>query len=259
MNTTQHSELDRIKLKIKALAAKTVSNGCSEHEAMSAMLGVGRLLSQYNLRMEECDVRESKCKTIYIDAGRTRRHPIDACIIPLANLVNGKCWFHKHWGRNYWTGANASAWAFFGQEDDLELIKYLYHVIRSAMDYESEEFKSEEEWVIACNAGARRSATVSFQHGMAARIAQRLKEIKQANDKEMVERRETTGRALIVLKKQLVEDEYAKTGIERTLRTVQTSRSIRNYSAYGQGRDAGNKVNLSRPLKSSKGNSGLLT
>jgi hypothetical protein len=64
------NELDRIKLKIKALAAKTVSNGCSEEEALSAMLGVGRLLSQYNLKMEECDVRKSPCKTLFMDISR---------------------------------------------------------------------------------------------------------------------------------------------------------------------------------------------
>ena len=128
------SELDKIKFKIKALAAKTVAAGCSEQEAMSAMLGVGRLLSQYNLTMQECDVRESACKTLLIDAGRKKRHPIDACITSLANLVNAKCWYQRHWQKT-------SAWAFFGQEGDLELIEYLYHVIRSAMDHESEEFK----------------------------------------------------------------------------------------------------------------------
>src|SRR4249920_3164345 len=96
---TMNTELDKIKLKIKALAAKTVANGCSEHEAMSAMLGVGRLLSQYNLKMEECDVRETKCKSIFIDLGRIRRHPIDSCITALANLVSAKCWFHRTYGK----------------------------------------------------------------------------------------------------------------------------------------------------------------
>jgi len=71
------TNLDDIKLKIKALAAKTVERGCTEHEALSAMAGVGRLLQRYNLTMNELDVRDSTYKTIYIDIERAHRHPID--------------------------------------------------------------------------------------------------------------------------------------------------------------------------------------
>ena len=53
-----HSELARVKTKIKALAAKTVEAGCSEHEALHAAEMVGRLLDQYNLSMDEIDIRE---------------------------------------------------------------------------------------------------------------------------------------------------------------------------------------------------------
>jgi hypothetical protein len=59
--TKQNDELIRVKLKIKALAAKTLDNGCTEHEAMTAATKVGELLEQYNLSMSECDVREEKC------------------------------------------------------------------------------------------------------------------------------------------------------------------------------------------------------
>src|SRR5262249_15499778 len=60
------TELDRVKAKIHALATKTVDRGCSEDEEMSAMEKVGKLLEQYNLTMEECDVREEKCVSVKI-------------------------------------------------------------------------------------------------------------------------------------------------------------------------------------------------
>jgi Protein of unknown function (DUF2786) len=250
------TELDRIKFKIKALAAKTVSNGCSEEEALSAMAGVGRLLSQYNLTMDECDVRESRCKTLLIDIGRTKRHPIDSCVVSLANLIGAKCWFHRHHGK-------PSAYAFFGQENDLELVGYLFKVIRTALDSEAETFKQSEDyrgidkdhWHYT--AGARRSAYVSFQRGMAVRLHQRLIELKQYNDAELAKYRQI-GTALIVLKKQLVEDEFKKGGIR--LGRYRGGWRIGDHEAFGHGKKAGDRVNLQRPLKDSdKAPGGLLT
>jgi Protein of unknown function (DUF2786) len=248
-----NTELDKIKFKIKALAAKTIDNGCSEHEAMSAMLGVGRLLSQYNLTMEECDVRESACKTIFLDIGRTKRHPIDSCITALANLVHAKCWFHRHYGK-------PSSYAFFGQENDLELVEYLFKVIHAAMDHEAEDFKQTDEYLFAGEgtAGNRRSAYVSFQRGMACRISARLVELKKQNDAELAKYRQATGTALVVLKKQLIEDEWQKEGVR--LGKYRGGWRVGNRSAFEQGEQAGNRVNLSRPLKGDgKANGGLLT
>jgi hypothetical protein len=56
---SQTTELTRVKARIKALAEKTVSNGCTEAEAMAAAEMVGRLLERYALSMEEIDVREA--------------------------------------------------------------------------------------------------------------------------------------------------------------------------------------------------------
>jgi Protein of unknown function (DUF2786) len=248
------TELDRIKFKIKALAAKTVANGCSEHEAMSAMEGVGRLLSQYNLTMEECDVRESACRTIYLDIGRQRRHPIDSCITSLADLVNAKCWFHRRWDKH---GRAPSAYAFFGQEQDLELIEYLFKVIHSAIEHEAEEFKQEDAYQLAGDAGKRRSATVSFQRGMATRIGQRLRELKAANEAELAKHR-VTGTALMVLKAQLIEEEWEKQGVR--LSGGRSSWRIGDGSAFMHGQKAGDRVNLNRPLGGAgKANGGLLS
>src|SRR5262245_32725158 len=92
MNTSQHSELDRVKLKIKALMEKTVANGCSEHEAMSAMEGVGRLLTQYKLKASELDVRTAAFKTIEITIDH-KRHKVTNCIMAIASYVDARCWY----------------------------------------------------------------------------------------------------------------------------------------------------------------------
>ena len=47
----QTTELSRVKARIKALAEKTVTNGCTEAEAMAAADMVGKLLERYALSM----------------------------------------------------------------------------------------------------------------------------------------------------------------------------------------------------------------
>lgn len=240
MNTSQLTEREKIKLKIKALAEKTVSNGCTEEEAMAAMQGVGRLLSQYNLTMEEIDVRSSPFKTIHINIGRQRRHPIDSAVTALARFIDGKTWFQ---GRR----RGGSSYAFFGQETDLELVEYLFKVIHNAIDTESVKFKDSAYYREEGEFTPRKTLYVSFQKGMAHRIAERLNELKRENDAELASAK-ATGRSLIVLKSQLVEQEYEIVVKKLRLRNTYSYSAAPESGAYGHGREAGNKVNLSRPL-----------
>ena len=68
----QATELSRVKARIKALAEKTVSNACTEAEAMAAADMVGRLLERYALSMAEIDVREQRCIQVEVPIGGKR-------------------------------------------------------------------------------------------------------------------------------------------------------------------------------------------
>jgi|SRR6516164_2032645 hypothetical protein len=229
------TNLDDIKLKIKALAAKTVERGCTEHEALSAMAGVGRLLQRYNLTMNELDVRDSTYKTIYIDIERAHRHPIDDVTLALARLLGVKTWFHRR--------HRTSAYAFFGQVQDLEFIEYLFNVCLRALDTDTERFKNSKVYQNP-RGHHRRTLSVSFQRGMAERIAERIDEIHQQNDAQYAAQH--TGRSLVVLKKELVEEAFEKEGIQ--LRTSMRYVRLPHPQAHSHGRRAGDKVNLSRPV-----------
>jgi Protein of unknown function (DUF2786) len=268
---TQNTELTKIKLKIKALAAKTVDAGCSEHEANQAMEMVGRLLEQYNLTMEEIDVREEICKTIYVESRSHSRGPIDWCVTALADLVSAKVWYAPS---NKWTGRR-SRYAFFGQESDLEMIQYLYNVIDTAIASETETFK-QSDYYKNCPTH-RKSASVSFARGMANRISDRLREIKKHNLEELrrkeqelyeaapdsalgeeaVRNNRVKGTALIVLKGKLIEQEFKKTGVRLGNYYYGRSTGGRDWTARGLGASAGDKVNLSRPIGGNR-NGGLI-
>ena len=70
---SQTTELARVKGRIKALTEKTVANGCTEAEAISAAEMVGRLLERYALSMDEIEVRTARCVEVEVTVDRLRR------------------------------------------------------------------------------------------------------------------------------------------------------------------------------------------
>ena len=90
MNQTQ--ELARVKSRIKALTEKTVANGCTEAEAMSAAEMVGRLLERYALSMDEIEVRTARCVQVEVELGSRRRRRIDGTVPAIARFRDCKVW-----------------------------------------------------------------------------------------------------------------------------------------------------------------------
>ena len=92
---SQKDELARVKVRIKALAERTVERGCTEAEAMAAADMVGRLLERYALTMDEMDVRQTPCVEARVPAGGLRRRPIETCVPAVARFCNCKVWLAR--------------------------------------------------------------------------------------------------------------------------------------------------------------------
>ena len=117
----QTTEIARVKARIKALAEKTVSNGCTEAEAMAAAEMVGRLLERYALSMEEIDLREERCVQVNVPIGGKQRRPIDGCVTAIARFCDCKVWVVRD--------GMTPSYVFFGFEADTALAGYLFSVI----------------------------------------------------------------------------------------------------------------------------------
>ena len=117
----QTTELSRV----NALAEKTVSNGCTEAEAIAAAEMVGRLLERYALSMEEIDVREERCIQVEVPIGGKRRRPIDACVTAIAHFCDCKVWVSRD--------TMMPSYVFFGFNADTAIASYLFNVIDRAM------------------------------------------------------------------------------------------------------------------------------
>ena len=87
---TAAADLDKLKSRIQALRAKTVQNGCTEAEALSAAAKVAELLDQYDLSLSDVDLRQSPCEQGVIDTNRKQRQPITSCIWPSPRTIASK-------------------------------------------------------------------------------------------------------------------------------------------------------------------------
>ncbi len=230
----QLDELARVKTRIRALAEKTTSNGCTEAEALSAAEMVGRLLERYALTMEQVDLRQTPCIQLEVHAGGQRRRPVDGCVVAIARFCDCKVWLTR--------GELGVTYVFFGLETDAMLGRYLFEVIVMALRTELAGFKVRSPRLR--DVGLRRAGE-SFQHGMVARISARLT-ADQARREASVAAQRTTGTALMLIKHSIVEEAFAAT----QTRLVSARRSARRVvrSAYQDGMQAGDKVNLTRPL-----------
>jgi hypothetical protein len=228
------------------LTEKTVANGCTEAEAMSAAEMVGRLLERYALTMDEIEIRAYRCVQREVPLGGKRRRPIDGCIVSIARFCDCKVWLAQATDEKS-TGegerAPGKCYIFFGFETDADLATYLFNVIDRAITTETGNFKRAHPRLRAVRL---RQATTGFQHGLAARVADRL-DAMHAEREASVKAQRSTGTALILAKHQVVDDAFRETDVR--LVSMSAVGAQVNARAYREGWAAGEKVNLSRPVK----------
>lgn len=233
---SQDVERAKVKARIKALAEKTVSNGCTEAEAMSAAEMVGRLLEQYALSMDEIDIREERCLQVAIPYGGKRVRPIAYCLPAIARFCDCK----------FWTHSEEHTYVFYGLEPDTELAQYLFHVVEASMRSGLADFKNNHPELSGTDL---RSASRSFQLGMADRLGERLDAMLRKREAS-VAAKASTGTALVVAKRRIVDDAFANTGI-KLVSAGGGGGYYGDKGAFHSGREAGNGVNLNRPVNGS--------
>ena len=231
---SQNDELARVKARIKALTDRTVARGCTEAEAMAAAEMVGRLLERYALTMEEVDVRQEPCVQIEVPIGGRQRRPIDVCVPALARFCDCKVWLAR--------SEEQTHYVFFGFETDTALAAYLFAVISRAITTGLTGFRRGEAVLMGV---ALRRASASFQHGMAARVAERLGGM-HAEREAAVAAQRPTGTALMLVRHQVVEEAFQARKVR--LRSL-PGLTLRRNAAFRAGRVAGDRVNLRRPIE----------
>lgn len=222
--------LDRLRLRIEALRAKTVANGCTEGEALAAAAKVAELLDRYDLSLTDVEIGRSSCEQLVYEVRRNKRIPLDECIGAIADFCDCRVWREKD-------RSGDVRWVFFGLRADIEAAHCLAELIDSAVRTELGRYKTSAAYQ-AFRHQERHIANASFTLGMVASIADKLTAMKVAREKAQG----GGGRAVVVAKQAVVDTEIEKLGLE--LRMVPQARRLVSPLAYEAGEEAGETLTI---------------
>lgn len=234
MSEAGNKARERAKRIIRELQQKTEENGCTEQEAMAAAAQIGKLLEQYDLEIDEIGVRE--------DAAACRKNEVFAADDAAGAIITGLkhfCSLIAYIDSN----SRSTKYVLFGTPHDLEIALWLYETLMEAIERDWTDFMDKYGYSL--------KKRISFRAGFSHRVYDRLMEMKAERDA----RNSTTGTSLIVLKDQLVTEEFTKQlGIKLVKRKARGFAADPN--AYQQGMAAGGRANLNNPLGGGSGSGG---
>ena len=229
-------DLDKVLARIQALRLKTVDRGCTEEEAVAAAAKVASLLDQYGLSLGEVRLKDQNAEGFGVDTGRRRFGPIDNCLPVVGRFCDCRVWTEQ--------GDDGQIrYIFFGLPADTEGARYLYELIEQAFETETRQFKQGMLYA-SHRTGERRSATHSFQTGLAYGIGQKLDRLREERQTTM---QAAAGRNLVVVKDEVIDQDLAKLGLHFETRGVKRRRSVLK-DAYEAGQEAGDRFTYSPGL-----------
>ena len=221
-------DIDKLIARIRALRAKTVERGCTEQEALAAAEKVAELLDRHGLSLSELDLRKQHCEGIGVETNRKRRGPIDDCMSTIASFFDSRVWSE--------TGEDGTIrYIFFGLPGDVQAAVYLHDLIAMAFATETAAFQAGAIYAESPG-GHRRSATNSFQIGLAHGIIGKLQALRGARDGA---RGGSGGRALVPIKESMIEQELEQLGL--SFRSKAASRRRVLPGAFKAGKEAGER------------------
>lgn len=226
--TTASTDLDKLVQRIQALRAKTVEQGCTEQEALAAAEKVAELLDRYGLSLSELDLRQQACEGIGVETGRKRRGPIDDCMGTIAAFFDCRVWAETN-------PDETLRYVFFGMPADVQASVYLHDLIAMAFTSETATFQAGPIYR-RTPSGARRTATTSFQAGLAQGIIHKLTALQRDRDSAAPG---GGGRALVPVKESIIDTEMERLGLN--LRRRGATRRYVQRDAYGAGQEAGER------------------
>jgi Protein of unknown function (DUF2786) len=223
--------------RIRGLMAKTVDNGCTEAEAAGAAEAVDRLLSLYEIDLDEVTVKEQPIVRLDMKTGA---HPIKYAAGRIGGFTDCRVWFDK------------GLLTYFGFKVDTEIAEYLTLVFRRAIDREISTVTLFNPEYDARSKSQQADFQGSFGDGMAGRLGERLSELKSKRD--FTQR--GSGTDLVLIKRPLVDQALRDLGI--TLTSGGSRSKIRDQQAYAAGRQSANNVAISQGIAGRAAQGGMI-
>jgi len=225
------TDLDKLKTRLQGLRAKTMANGCTEAEALSAAAKVAELLDRHDLSLSDLEMREELCERSAIETNRKQRQPISACIPAIAEYCDCKVWREKD--------ESGIRYVFFGLRPSIEMAHYVHDVIAVAMQTAWLDYARGQRFIRYGH-----DEKGSFLFGMAVSIADKLTAMKAERDdaNRVGANLVGGGRDLAVVRHAIVDAEFAK--LDLALRQGRASGKKVAAGAFDAGHAAGQSLAL---------------
>ena len=219
------TEREKIAARIRAIAAKTVENGCTEDEAVAAARKLAELLATYNMTLDEAMLRQqpfAKHQEYHEDAvGERLWKPAEA----ISHLTGARYWSSQ-------SGVHPVSVTFFGFDHVVDVAKYLLAICARAMQDGRRRVEREHALLIPSR---RRLHVIAYLDGMSDTLRRRIWELKPA---------EPTGTGLVVVHGALIDQALADANIALQEKRTRPSRDF--DPSYLDGAMAGERVRLDR-------------
>jgi len=231
------SKIEDIKARILKLRQMVPEKGASEAEALAALDKADKLMSKHNISeaaLRAANVREDMSHGEFAYGIKTQHPCAKWCSKPIGRFCGVVTWYDPH--RQSSNG--------FGFNEDVEMYKFLLIMVHDTMNREWKLWlknNPKEEGV------SRHTQYWGFMWGMSETITNKIYQL--MNEREQ---QSETGTDLVVLKEQVIE-EGMKSALPSHVIKPTNSRGVQvEIGAMKAGLEAGNKVNLNRPIPQSQ-------
>jgi len=215
------TEREKIAGRIRGLRAKTVANGCTEEEAMSAAEKVAEMLGRYNMTVDETELRASPFQHHEENHTGLVGELLWIVATAVADLTGATYWAEK---------GERGKLSFFGFDHEVAVSCYLLDVCKGAMN-KAALGQYEKNMLFARAVRLRRLS--AFLEGMADRLNARIRVMKPVAP---------IGKGLVVLRASLIKAALAEKGI--SIKTKAPGKGAAITDDYRDGWDSGADVAL---------------
>lgn len=212
--------------KIRALLSKTIENGCTEAEAMSALSMAQSMMDAYEVTEEDIEL---KGETAHVNQSDMRdTHNIrNRIAVAIASFTETKVW------------SSGKAIKFCGLQSDTEFAVWLTDTLAEFVRKELKNYIWGNNLTSLPNA-AKRVHINGFVIGCTIRISQRINELVRCKNQSV------NSTALVVAKQALVQRKMQELGLNLTEARSRGSRM--SGDSYAAGKQAGDKASFGRPV-----------
>jgi len=223
---------DKIKKRINALLAKTKDNGCTEQEAMAAIMKAKQMMTDYFINDADLVDKEE-------------------CVLDSVDYVQGYWLFISDLGKVFDCKVykNKKQYFFFGFKSDVDMCLYFYSYIIRSCRAAVAQYKKTDEFLEKRQYTSSKRLTGTFRNGFLHSIASKLSAM-YAERKNGLK----IGHGIVLLEKEKeVEQEFDKLGIKLHIK----KRKFSSGDSFDSGKSKGDNFNINQGVNSKNGTLGL--